>query len=58
MLPKHIRSGEELQKKIRQIKLKFLKAKKKAPSTQQITNMIARRIDVDELIFDEYIKFQ
>jgi len=54
---KLIRSSKELREIIDYIRAKYLLAGKRPPSFNTITRKIAKKIDKEELYFDEFIKF-
>jgi len=53
----HIAAGNEIIKIINFIKIQHLKDGKRPPSTRIITNKIAKHINKEELLRNEFIKF-
>jgi len=52
-----IRSSSELRQIVNYIKAKHIMEGKKPPTTADITKMIAKKIDKEELLRDVFIKF-
>jgi len=56
-ITKQIRSSREFRRLIDFIRAKYIMQGKKPPTTSQITEIIAKKTDMEELLKDVFIRF-